>query len=98
VMSRLHNARKRFRELLKPLLLVALALLSPWWAPPARAQQAVSFGARILLATEAPLVQPPLVDEQLQRVLARLRQLFRYREYTTLRSEERRVGKECRPG
>ena len=84
VMSRLHNARKRFRELLKPLLLVALALLSPWWAPPARAQQAVSFGARILLATEAPLLQPPPVDEQLQRVLARLRQLFRYREYTTL--------------
>ena len=30
------------------------------------------------------MVQPPLVDEQLQRVLARLRQLFRYREYTTL--------------
>ena len=89
VMSRLHNARKRFRTLLGPPLLVLLAVLSPWWAPPARAQQQVSFGARILLATEAlgpgaALQPPPPVDERLERVLARLRELFRYKEYTTL--------------
>jgi RNA polymerase sigma-70 factor, ECF subfamily len=86
VMSRLHNARKRFRDLLRPLLLLALLLCWPWGAPPAEAQQQqVSFGARILLATEAPgTPSPPVVDEHLQRVLVKLRELFRYKDYTTL--------------
>ena len=84
VMSRLHNARKRFRVLLKPLLFLVLGFLAAWSAPPAHAQQAVSFGARILLATEGPPSLPPPADEQLERVLARLRGLFRYNAYLPL--------------
>lgn len=86
VMSRLHNARKRLRGLLKPLLLLVLALLFALPAVPAHAQQAVRFGARILLATEALAVgqRPEMADEHLSRILAKLRELFRYKEYTTL--------------
>jgi RNA polymerase sigma-70 factor (ECF subfamily) len=87
VMSRLHNARKRLRAILRPLLLLVLAL-PLGLAVPAHAQQAVRFGARILLATEAvgPSQQtpPPVQDEYLVKVLARLRQVFRYKDYTTL--------------
>ena len=89
VMSRLHNARKRLRELLKPLLLLVLGLLFALSVgAPAGAQQAVRFGARILLATEAlasgQTLPPEAADEHFNRILARLRELFRYKEYTTL--------------
>ena len=87
VMSRLHNARKRLRAILRPLLLLVIALPLAL-ALPAHAQHAVRFGARILLATEAvPATQPAppqTPDEYLGRVLARLRQVFRYTDYTSL--------------
>jgi RNA polymerase sigma-70 factor (ECF subfamily) len=90
VMSRLHNARKRLRTALGPLLLV-LAALAALFAPVlAEAQQpVVRFGARVLLASDkppAPGLQtvPPPTDERIQLVLPRLRQLFRYSEYTWL--------------
>lgn len=89
VMSRLHNARKRLREVLGPLLAVVavlLAALAP--AGPAAAQQIVRFGARVLLASDQPPAlgtqAPPAPDERLERFLPRLRQHFRYREYTSL--------------
>jgi RNA polymerase sigma-70 factor (ECF subfamily) len=100
VMSRLHNARKRLRAALGPLLL-ALAALTALWAPAvAEAQQVVvRFGARVLLASDkppAPGLQtvPPPTDERIQLVLPRLRQLFRYSEYTWLERHraEVRVG------
>ncbi len=93
VMSRLHNARKRLRAVLGPLamLLVALGTLGTLVAPmSAYAQQMVRFGARVLLATDvppAPAARPAPalpVDERFEAFLPKLRQLFKYREYTSL--------------
>jgi RNA polymerase sigma-70 factor (ECF subfamily) len=97
VMSRLHNARKRLRSSLGPLLLVVFvvaALLAP--APVAEAQQVVRFGARVLLATDtAPGASarftPQPMDERLEAFMPRLRQLFKYREYTSLERHRAQV-------
>jgi RNA polymerase sigma-70 factor (ECF subfamily) len=88
VMSRLHNARKRLRDALGPLLAVVLALVA-LFAPLAYGQQVVRFGARVLLASDGPpppsvRVAPAVPDERLEQFLPKLRQLFRYREYTSL--------------
>jgi RNA polymerase sigma-70 factor (ECF subfamily) len=89
VMSRLHNARKRLRAALGPLLALVLALFA-LAAPAAEAQQVVRFGARVLLATDKPptlpslRIAPPAPDERLQAFLPRLRQLTGYPEYTSL--------------
>lgn len=91
VMSRLHNARRRLRSALGPLLLVVLALLLA--AAPGRleAQQVVRFGARVLLATDQPpasasmkLTPEAAPDERLQQFLPRLRQLTGFQEFTSL--------------
>lgn len=89
VMSRLHNARKRLKAALGPLLALVLILLAVLVPASAPAQQVVRFGARVLLATDAPpppglRMAPPATDERLQRFLPRLRQLFSYQEYTSL--------------
>jgi len=97
VMSRLHNARKRLRSSLGPLLLVVFivtALVAP--ASPADAQQVVRFGARVLLATDtAPGASarftPQPMDERLEAFMPRLRQLFKYREYTSLERHRAQV-------
>ncbi len=91
VMSRLHNARKRLRAALGPLLILLLALLVlVAVAVAADAQQAIRFGARVVLASDAP---PPAgarspsstePDERLDSFLPKLRQLFRYKQYTPL--------------
>jgi len=80
VMSRLHNARRRLRDALGPLLVLVLAvLLAVALAAITDAQTVVRFGTRIVLATDGP---PP--DERLETVLPKLRQLFRYNNYTSL--------------
>ncbi len=93
VMSRLHNARKRLRDALKPLLLLLLAFgaLFARSAPlPAQtADPVVRFGARVLLGTDAPLpagllAAPAAGDERMVAFIPKLRQLFRYREYASL--------------
>jgi len=90
VMSRLHNARKRLKGALGPLLVLVLALIAFGAMPAADAQQIVRFGARVLLATDQPpaspvlRMAPPGPDERLQAFLPRLRQLTGYREYTSL--------------
>jgi RNA polymerase sigma-70 factor (ECF subfamily) len=90
VMSRLHNARKRLRVVLGPLLLVLLAVLLAGAPSMVGAQSLVRFGGRVLLASDAPpprsgmALAPGERDERLEQFLPRLRQLFRYREYTTL--------------
>jgi RNA polymerase sigma-70 factor, ECF subfamily len=98
VMSRLHNARKRLRGLLGPMLLVVLWLAAGavMAAPPASAEPMVRFGVRVLQASSPPAAAPgaPTVgsraapetdtDERLQRVIPRLRSLFRYSDYTTI--------------
>jgi RNA polymerase sigma-70 factor (ECF subfamily) len=108
VMSRLHNARKRLRGLLGPLLgaFLVVALLLPGLMGTATAQPVIRFGVRVLQASNpAPPPEPPAggagegsvtpgtappaapepeTDERLQRIIPRLRTLFRYTEYKTL--------------
>jgi RNA polymerase sigma-70 factor, ECF subfamily len=96
VMSRLHNARKRLKGLLGPMLAVILCLgLTLSWAASAQAQQIVRFGVRILEASTpregqpgqktAPPPKPEAEsDERLRKILPRLHALFRYTDYTTL--------------
>src|SRR5438876_221526 len=89
VMSRLHNARKRLKAALGPLIVLLLALVALLAAPAVDAQQVVRFGARVLLATDKPpastlRIAPPVPDELLQAILPRLRQLTGYQESTSL--------------
>jgi RNA polymerase sigma-70 factor (ECF subfamily) len=90
VMSRLHNARKRLRSVFGPVLLVLAVLATLVAAVPAAAQApVVRFGARVLLASDAPppastRIAPQPIDERLEAFLPKLRQLFKYREYTSL--------------
>ncbi len=89
VMSRLHNARKRLRDSLGPLLVVLLVLLLALVAAGAEAQQVVRFGTRIVLASDTPPTDTPSrapepPDERLEAFLPKLRQLFRYNHYTSL--------------
>jgi len=87
VMSRLHNARKRLRDALGPLLALVLVLGALLTPGSGLAEQTVRFGARVLLASDAP---PPAnvpsapSDKRLESFLPKLRQLFRYSEYTSL--------------
>lgn len=95
VMSRLHNARKRLRDVLGPMLavlvvlllgaaLVAMGVPAAWGQGPPH----VTFGARVLLAGDQPPAAGTQIggdgDERLERFMPRLRQLFRYKEYTSL--------------
>jgi RNA polymerase sigma-70 factor (ECF subfamily) len=93
VMSRLHNARKRLKGLLGPMLAVLVWLgLILGGAGAADAQPMIRFGVRIMEASSAPeglhpKSPPPAeaeTDERLRRLLPRLRTLFRYTDYTTL--------------
>jgi len=90
VMSRLHNARKRLKAALGPLLVLLVALVALAAPLVVDAQQVVRFGARVLLATDKPPAStslpmaPPEPDERLRAFLPRLRQLTGYREYTSL--------------
>jgi RNA polymerase sigma-70 factor (ECF subfamily) len=90
VMSRLHNARKRLKAALGPLLLLLLALLVAVAPGSVAAQHVVRFGARVMLATDKPPAPgsvptvPPPSDERLQRFLPRLRELTGFPEYTSL--------------
>ena len=89
VMSRLHNARKRLRDALGPLLAIVLALVALLAPLVYGGDQVVRFGARVLLASDGPpapglRVAPAAPDERLEKILPKLRQLFRYREYTSL--------------
>ena len=100
VMSRLHNARKRLRQALKPLLAAVIVVLLAWTAGPVSAQgpppatapggpssAMVHFGARVYLATDgpAPLNPPDLPSEpRVERYVLKLRQLFRYQQYHPL--------------
>ena len=89
VMSRLHNARKRLRDVLGPMLLVLLALIGLSVTPAHAQSPTVRFGARVVLASNAPPPPgfpsvPPPSEERIQLVVPKLRQLFGYREYTWL--------------
>jgi RNA polymerase sigma-70 factor (ECF subfamily) len=93
VMSRLHNARKRLKTLLGPMLALMLWLgLTVMLAASAEAQPVIRFGVRILEASSTPRspsgpaapkseAEP---DERLRKIIPRLQTLFRYTDYTTL--------------
>ena len=88
VMSRLHNARRRLRAALGPLLLLLLALLVAVGPALVHGQQVVRFGARVLLATDVPsaAVQPApdASDERYRKFLPRLQQLTGFQQFTSL--------------
>ncbi len=89
VMSRLHNARKRLRDVLGPLLVLILAVIVALVPAVACAQQVVLFGARLVYAGAGPPppgtpTAPPPTNERIQLVLPKLKKLFRYHEYTWL--------------
>jgi RNA polymerase sigma-70 factor (ECF subfamily) len=94
VMSRLHNARKRLRDALGPLLVLLLALgvlFGVLGVPGAAEAQApiVRFGARVLLGADGPppehvRLAPAERDARLEAFIPKLRELFRYREYHSL--------------
>jgi RNA polymerase sigma-70 factor (ECF subfamily) len=91
VMSRLHNARKRLKQVLGPMLVLVLALLTTLalaaWSPALGGEQVVRFGARILLATDTPpnpSAPVPPHDERMVNILPKLQNVFRYRDYATL--------------
>jgi RNA polymerase sigma-70 factor, ECF subfamily len=100
VMSRLHNARRRLRTALGPLLAAVFALLLSWMpglvhaqppppvqSPGTPASAVVYFGARVYLASDSPPpsnVQPFPTNERVDRYMLKLRQLFRYQQYHPL--------------
>jgi hypothetical protein len=92
VMSRLHNARKRLKSILGPMLALIIAVgLTLMLAGVAQAQPVIRFGVRILEASSAskgaasaPKPPEPEPDERLRRIIPRLQTLFRYTDYTTL--------------
>ena len=92
VMSRLHNARKRLKALLGPMLVLMLWLgLTLVLTASAEAQPVIRFGVRILEASSAPkspsgpaAPKSEEPDERLRKIIPRLQMLFRYTDYTTL--------------
>jgi RNA polymerase sigma-70 factor (ECF subfamily) len=94
VMSRLHNARKRLKSILGPMLALVIGVgLTLMLVGVAQAQPVIRFGVRILEASSAskgtasaPAPTPPEAeaDERLRKIIPRLQTLFRYTDYTTL--------------
>jgi RNA polymerase sigma-70 factor, ECF subfamily len=88
VMSRLHNARRRLRAILGPMLAILFCLGLTLSAPAVAGEPMIRFGIRVLQASspERPTAASPEAetDERLRMILPRLRTLFRYTDYTTL--------------
>jgi RNA polymerase sigma-70 factor (ECF subfamily) len=91
VMSRLHNARKRLRDLLGPMLAILLtvlaaAVLTTATPSTAHAQRIVRFSAQVLIASDGSTSAPhdEALPEELRQLLPKLQQLFRYKEYRLL--------------
>jgi RNA polymerase sigma-70 factor (ECF subfamily) len=83
VMSRLHNARKRLRQALGPLLAILAVLATLLVGGLAEAQPGVRFGVQVLLAGDDGSSDAS-VPPDLRQLLPRLRQMLRYRDYTLL--------------
>ena len=105
VMSRLHNARKRLRAILGPVLsLLVLLLLTAGLTTSAWAQEpAIMIRARILLASSGPPGPPPGVpptsiapaprepNPHFRPFINRLREVFGYQNYQPLDEVNARV-------
>lgn len=90
VMSRLHHARKRLRDVLGPMLIallvvLAAAVLATARPLPAHAQapvpQVVRLTVQVLLATDAETSGTAALPDDLSQLIPKLRQLFRYKQY-----------------
>jgi hypothetical protein len=68
------------------ILLLALGsgLLGLAIPSPAEAQQVVRFSVQVLLASDAQVATAPVPPEELQQLIPKLQQLFRYRQYRVL--------------
>ncbi|MBI2553438.1 MAG: sigma-70 family RNA polymerase sigma factor [Candidatus Rokubacteria bacterium] len=89
VMSRLHNARKRLKALLGPLLVLALALCLGLVPAALWAQQGVPVSVRVLLQTrQAPAAPAAKVEDPYMR---KLQQHFPNRQYEQLDLIQARV-------
>lgn len=92
VMSRLHNARRRLRGLLGPLLVLALIAAVGLLPLPLRAQQAVRVSVRVLLQTpQGPPGARPAAPPTADPYLRKLQRHFPNREYEQLDVIEARV-------
>ena len=89
VMSRLHHARKRLRDVLGPMLMLLVLVLGAGalvlgGSVAAQAQQIVRFSVQVLLASDALVSTAPVPPEELQQLIPKLHQLFRYKQYRVL--------------
>ena len=89
VMSRLHHARKRLRDALGPMLMLLVLVLGAGalvlgGSVAAQAQQIVRFSVQVLLASDALVSTAPVPPEELQQLIPKLHQLFRYKQYRVL--------------
>jgi RNA polymerase sigma-70 factor (ECF subfamily) len=83
VMSRLHHARKRLRQVLGPLFLLVVGVLALVAAPAEVEAQVVRFRAEVLVASEHR-TPGASVPAELEGLMPRLRQTLRYPEYALL--------------
>jgi RNA polymerase sigma-70 factor (ECF subfamily) len=86
VMSRLHNARKRLRTVLGPMLAILLLVLGTGLLAAGRpqladAQQLIRFSVQVLLASDTLTGPAEPTPEELQHLLPKLQQVFRYKQY-----------------
>jgi hypothetical protein len=91
VMSRLHNARKRLRTVLGPMLAVLLIVLAAGLPATvqvrtAEAQQIMRFSVQVLLASEGPTGTWDRPPDELGQLIPKLHQLFRYKRYEVLQN------------
>jgi RNA polymerase sigma-70 factor (ECF subfamily) len=92
VMSRLHNARKRLRGLLGPLLVLALAVCLGLYPAALWAQQAVAVSVRVLLQTRQAPAGPPTGAPAGDPYMRKLQQHFPNRQYEQLDLIQARVS------
>jgi RNA polymerase sigma-70 factor (ECF subfamily) len=91
VMSRLHNARKRLRGLLGPLLVLVLAVCLGLHPAALWAQQAVAVSVRVLLQTRQAPAAPPAGAPSSDPYMRKLQQHFPHRQYEQLDLIQARV-------
>jgi RNA polymerase sigma-70 factor (ECF subfamily) len=89
VMSRLHHARRRLREVLGPMIVVLFVVFTAGMlamAAPSRAyaQQIVRLSVQVLLASDAETTSVTALPEELQQLVPKLQALFRYKQYQVL--------------
>jgi RNA polymerase sigma-70 factor (ECF subfamily) len=91
VMSRLHNARRRLKVLLAPLLGVALILVVGFGAVAAWAQQVAAVSVRVLLQTRQAPDAPPAGTRFQDPYMQKFQRHFPNRQYEQLDQFQARI-------